>query len=111
LEENDFFYYFQSRQDENINNIILKNEDVATLAARGNRDRCRLILYPDAIVCCNLKAKLLARYNRIKKQTNNYFFLVQNMHYFGLFQCLIYNGQFHKVLPMIILIPMVSYFH
>ncbi|CAF0848479.1 unnamed protein product [Rotaria sp. Silwood1] len=51
---------FGSRQDESINKIILKNEDVATIGARGNRDRCRLILYPDAIVCCYLKTKLLA---------------------------------------------------
>ena len=51
----------QSRQDENINKIILKNEDVVILATRGNRDRYRLILYPDVIVCCNLKTKLLAR--------------------------------------------------
>lgn len=54
--------FLQSQQDENINKVILKNEDVATLAARGSRDRCRLILYPDVIVCCNLRAKLLARY-------------------------------------------------
>ncbi|CAF3537649.1 unnamed protein product [Rotaria sordida] len=51
---------FGSRQDESINKIILKNEDVATIGTRGNRDRCRLILYPDAIVCCSLKTKLLA---------------------------------------------------
>ncbi|CAF2854630.1 unnamed protein product [Rotaria sp. Silwood2] len=51
---------FGSRQDESINKIILKNEDVATLGTRGNRDRCRLILYPDTIVCCYLKTKLLA---------------------------------------------------
>jgi hypothetical protein len=29
------------------------------MLSRGSRDRCRLILYPDAIVCCNLKTKLL----------------------------------------------------
>ncbi|UJR23314.1 hypothetical protein I4U23_026328 [Adineta vaga] len=50
---------FGSSQDENINKIILKNEDVATIT-RGSRDRCRLVLYPDAIVCCVLKTKLLA---------------------------------------------------
>lgn len=44
-----------------MNKVILKNEDVATISARGSRDRCRLILYPDAIVCCYLKTKLLAR--------------------------------------------------
>lgn len=48
------------RQDENINKIVLKNEDVVTMIGRSTRDRCRLILYPDVIVCCNLKAKLLA---------------------------------------------------
>ncbi len=64
-----FILYIQSRQDENINNVILKNEDVATVAARGNRDRCRLILYPDAIVCCNLKTKLLARYFSLEIET------------------------------------------
>ena len=31
------------------------------MTTRGGRDRCRLILYPDAIVCCNLRTKLLAR--------------------------------------------------
>jgi hypothetical protein len=31
------------------------------MSSRKNRDRCRLILYPDAIVCCNLKTKLLTR--------------------------------------------------
>ncbi|CAF2314824.1 unnamed protein product [Rotaria sp. Silwood2] len=51
---------YGSRQDENINKVILKTEDVVTMAARGHRERCRLILYPDAIVCCNLKSKLLA---------------------------------------------------
>ncbi|CAF0786571.1 unnamed protein product [Adineta ricciae] len=45
-------------QDENINKIVLKNEDVATFT-RGSPDRCRLVLYPDAIVCCYLKSKLL----------------------------------------------------
>ncbi|UJR25604.1 hypothetical protein I4U23_006948 [Adineta vaga] len=63
---NDLYNYAQrcrlygSNQDENINKVILKNEDVITMSARGHRDRCRLILYPDAIVCCNLKTKLLA---------------------------------------------------
>ncbi|CAF0805510.1 unnamed protein product [Rotaria sp. Silwood1] len=51
---------YGSRQDENINKVILKAEDVVTMATRGHRERCRLILYPDAIVCCNLKAKILA---------------------------------------------------
>ncbi|CAF0837740.1 unnamed protein product [Adineta steineri] len=50
---------YGSQQDENINKVILKNEDVVTMSAREKRDRCRLILYPDAIVCCNLKPKLL----------------------------------------------------
>ncbi|CAF3181711.1 unnamed protein product [Rotaria socialis] len=50
---------FGSRQDESMNKVILKNEDVATIGVRGNRDRCRLILYPDVIVCCCLKTKLL----------------------------------------------------
>jgi hypothetical protein len=31
------------------------------MVERGTRDRCRLILYPDAIVCCNLKSQILAR--------------------------------------------------
>jgi hypothetical protein len=107
-----FILYIQSRQDENINNVILKNEDVATVAARGNRDRCRLILYPDAIVCCNLKTKLLARYFSLEIETrkkDSFFSLVQNMLFFGLFQSSIYTGQFLKVPPMIILIPVVSY--
>jgi len=39
----------------------LKNEDVVTMIGRSTRDRCRLILYPDVIVCCILKTKLLAR--------------------------------------------------
>ncbi|CAF1103919.1 unnamed protein product [Rotaria sordida] len=51
---------YGSRQDENINKVILKTEDVVIMTARGNRERCRLILYPDAIVCCYLKVKLLA---------------------------------------------------
>ncbi|CAF4021539.1 unnamed protein product, partial [Rotaria magnacalcarata] len=51
---------YGSRQDENINKVILKNEEVATMSSRGHRDRCRLILYPDGIVTCTLKAKLLA---------------------------------------------------
>ncbi|CAF3853963.1 unnamed protein product [Rotaria magnacalcarata] len=64
---------YGSRQDENINKVILKNEEVATMSSRGHRDRCRLILYPDGIVTCTLKAKLLARtlycfqLNRVKK--------------------------------------------
>jgi len=52
---------FGSRQDDKINQLILKNEDVATMSERRSRDRCRLILYPDAIVCCTLKSKLLTR--------------------------------------------------
>ncbi|CAF3551510.1 unnamed protein product [Rotaria socialis] len=51
---------YGSRQDENINKVILKSEEVAIMSARGHRDRCRLILYPDGIVTCTLKAKLLA---------------------------------------------------
>ncbi|CAF0970487.1 unnamed protein product [Adineta steineri] len=51
---------FGIRQDENINKIILKNEDVARMISKSSRDRCRLILYPDVIVCCYLKTKLLA---------------------------------------------------
>ncbi|CAF4152517.1 unnamed protein product, partial [Rotaria magnacalcarata] len=30
---------FGSRQDESMNKVILKNEDVATIGVRGNRDR------------------------------------------------------------------------
>lgn len=55
------FLDFQINQDENINKTILKNEDVVISIGRGTRDRCRLVLYPDAIVCCTLKSKLLAR--------------------------------------------------
>lgn len=44
-----------------MNKIILKAEDVVVDMGNKNRDRCRLILYSDAIVCCNWKTKLLAR--------------------------------------------------
>ncbi|CAF0838380.1 unnamed protein product, partial [Didymodactylos carnosus] len=45
--------------DENFNKIILKSEDVVILVDRGGRLRCRLFLYPDSIVCCTVKQKLL----------------------------------------------------
>ncbi|CAF0916742.1 unnamed protein product [Adineta ricciae] len=51
---------FGNKQDENINKVILKNEEVIVKSSRDHRERYRLVLYPDAIVCCNLKSKLLA---------------------------------------------------
>lgn len=52
---------FQSRQDETINKVILKEDDVGVLTNKGTRERCHIILYPDALIGCILKTSLLTR--------------------------------------------------